>query len=846
MSAQEVWVISSDSEEDEPASNINEILVISSDSEEDEPASNINEIFVISSDSEEDEPIPSINDEGSNSEEGNEPTPNINNDLEHEQTGRGEKRKAQNQNEEQEQDYYQIKPVREHYSQKFKMASKNYGVRFNNVLHNVDLLESRKRTYGIFDHLIKDVTKGMNSYDQVRFVLSSDQLQTPIALPFCPLEELTTEKVLARVEKVVQSNEEFRLNNTVNIDVIRVEMPRGSGRSKLKRHIVNIRDYLKKKGSVITINNSDNLCLARALVVSIARIEKDPRFARITRPESVVQRERAFDLHEAANVPLGPCGLKEVDLFQQYLVNYQIIVLSGDQDNAIIYPPQPPANPNPEKSIYLYYQANHYDVITSLPAFLNRNYFCHLCHKGYDHTTDHLCKGMCRSCRGFGCVIQDGGIVCQECDRLFKNQVCYDRHKQEPINGGGKTVCEKIRKCPECKQAMDVRKINSGHECVEKKCPTCKIMRHPNDLNHQCYMQQQEPKEESSYSQLLFFDFECTQEHGIHEVNLCVVYNETGEVGVFQGKNAVKDFCDWLLVPQHHKCIVMAHNFQGYDSYPIMKYLNQNAIPYEVIHNGAKCVTLTTKTKQKRKLFKIEIKFMDSLNFIPMALAKFPKTFGQDELCKGYFPHFFNKDENQDYVGPIPCQDDYGADFMKPEAREKFMTWHQEQVDNNYVFDFQHEILEYCRSDVDILAECCKLYREMLTEATDTDNDETGIDPFDTATTIASYCMQVYRTKFLQKDTIALLPQHQELKRKQSHEALQWLSYTAEKEEYAFNTTEMVGKNVSVTITWTVIVKRPIQLMNIKAVIGMVRTFCDVWRCYTIYMLCFLFFSRVS
>ena len=718
----------------------------------------MDEIIVISSDSEED-------------------------DLEPEQTGRGKKRKAENQNVEQEQDYYQIKPIRQHYSQKFKMASKNYGVRFNNVLDDVNLLESRNRTYGIFDHLIKDVTEGMNSTDQVRFVLSSNQLQTPIALPFCPLEELTTEKVLSHVEKVVQSNEEFRLNTTVNIDVIRVEMPQGSGRSKVKRNIVNIRDYLKKKKSIITINNKDNLCLARALAVSIARIEKDPRLVTIRRPESAVQRERAFDLHEAANVPLGPCGLKEVDLFQQYLVNYQIIVVSGDQNNTIIYPPHPPTNPNPEKSIYLYYQANHYDVITTLPGFLNTNYFCHQCHKGYDHTTDHFCIGMCRSCRGFGCLIQDNGITCKECNRLFKNQACYDRHKQEPIDGGGKTVCEKIRKCPTCKQSMDVKKINRTHQCVDnKKCPTCKIERNPNYLNHKCYMQQQEPKEESSYNQLLFFDFECTQEHGIHEVNLCVVYDETGEVGVFRGKDAVKDFCTWLFTLEHHKCIVMAHNFQGYDSYPILKYLNKAAIPYDVIHNGAKCVTLTTKTKQKRKLFQSEIKFIDSLNFIPMALAKFPKTFGQDELCKGYFPHFFNKDENQDYVGPIPCQDDYGADYMKPEAREKFMTWHQEQVDNNYVFDFQHEILEYCRSDVDILAECCKLYREMLKGATDTGNDETGIDPFDTATTIASYCMQVYRTKFLQKDTIALLPQHQVLKRKQSHEALQWLSYTAEKE----------------------------------------------------------------
>ena len=614
------------SEDDDPIPNTydKEILVISSDSEEDEQISNNNEILVISSDSEEDEPIPNTNDGGSNSEE---------DELEPEQTGRGEKRKAQNQNGEQEQDYYQIKPVRDYHSQKFNMTAKNYGVHFNNVLDNVDLLESRKRTYDIFDHLLKDVTEGMNPNDQVRFVLSSKQLQTPIAIPFCSLEELTTEKVLSHVEKVVQSNEEFRLNTTVNIDVIHVEMPHGSGRRK--RDIVNIRDYLKKKKSVITINNRDNLCLARSLVVSIARIEKDPRYRGISEGNGI-QRERAFDLHEAANVPLGPCGLKEVELFQQHLVNYQIIVVSGDQNNSIIYPYQPPANPNPEKSIYLYYQAKHFDVITSLPGFLCKSYFCHKCHKAYDHTTDHLCKDQCQMCRGVGCVYEDSGITCNECDRLFKNQACYDRHKQQPINRGGRVVCEAIRKCPKCGNSMDVRRINNGHVCVDKKCPTCKIDRNPQDLNHKCYMQQLERKEESSYNHLLFFDFECTQERAIHEVNLCVVYDEEKEVGVFRGKNAVRDFCKWLLTPEHQDCIVMAHNFQGYDSYPILKFLNENAIEYDVVYNGAKCVTLATENKKNQ----FKIKFMDSLNFIPMALAKFPKTFAQPELCKGYFPHF--------------------------------------------------------------------------------------------------------------------------------------------------------------------------------------------------------------
>ena len=244
------------------------------------------------------QPVQSDENVWNNSEEDDDLIRSIDEDEVLNQMGRGEKRKSDDQDEEPQQDYYRIKPVRKHHSQKFNMTAKNYSVHFNNVLDDVNLLESRNRTYGIFDHLLKDVTQGMNSTDQVRFVLRSNQLQTPISLPFCPLEELTTEKVLSHVEKVVQSNEEFRLNDTVNIDVIHVAMPQGSGR--LKRTILNIRDHLKKKGSVIPITNKDNLCLARALVVSIARIENDPQYNSIRDSRWSIQRERAFDLHEVA------------------------------------------------------------------------------------------------------------------------------------------------------------------------------------------------------------------------------------------------------------------------------------------------------------------------------------------------------------------------------------------------------------------------------------------------------------------------------------------------------------------------------------------------------------------
>ena len=390
-----------------------------------------------------------------NSEEDDDLIRSINEDEVLNQVGRGQKRKINDQDEEPRQDYYEIPPPKERKSKKFGMKAMDYTVRFNNDLNDVDLLKSQERIHDIFHHLLEDVTQGMNPTDQVRFILHSDQLQTPVAIPFLPLEKLTTEKVLFHVQKVVQSNEEFRLNDTVTVNIIHVEMPQGSGKRHFKRNIVNIREYLKKKESVVTINNKDDFCLARALAVGIAKIEKDPMYEQIRKSNRPVQRERALDLHQAANVPLRPCGLNEVNLFQQYLTNYQIVVVSGNHNNAIIYPREPPGT-DEKPTLALYYHNNHFDTITSLPGFLYRSYFCHKCHMTYSNTADHVCPTMCGSCRRYECFLQGDGIVCNECNRMFKNRSCYDHHK-DPINGGGRAACETVRKCEKCGKVMDIR-----------------------------------------------------------------------------------------------------------------------------------------------------------------------------------------------------------------------------------------------------------------------------------------------------------------------------------------------------------------------------------------------------
>ena len=59
------------------------------------------------------------------------------------------------------------------------------------------------------------------------------------------------------------------------------------------------------------------------------------------------------------------------------------------------------------------------------------------------------------------------------------------------------------------------------------------------------------------------------------------------------------------------------------------------------------------------------IRTIDSMNFLPVALSELPKMFDLKELAKGYFPHLFNKRTNQGIVtSHLPGIQYYNPDSM--------------------------------------------------------------------------------------------------------------------------------------------------------------------------------------
>ena len=142
--------------------------------------------------------------------------------------------------------------------------------------------------------------------------------------------------------------------------------------------------------------------------------------------------------------------------------------------------------------------------------------------------------------------------------------------------------------------------------------------------------------------------------------------------------------------------------------------------------------------------------FKCSLSFIPLPLSKFGVTFELAEGKKGYFPHFFNTSDNENYEGVLPELKHYGVNEMSPANRTALIKWHLEKTVNNYVFNFKKELYEYCLSDVNILTESVIKFCELFL-------NETEVDAFAESNTIAACCHIVYRRNYLKENTIPIL-----------------------------------------------------------------------------------------
>lgn len=131
-----------------------------------------------------------------------------------------------------------------------------------------------------------------------------------------------------------------------------------------------------------------------------------------------------------------------------------------------------------------------------------------------------------------------------------------------------------------------------------------------------------------------------------------------------------KNFCSYIMTPHYRNTVLIAHNAKGFDSYLILKAVIDHHFvqPDRILYSGSKVMMFHVAKK-------LNLKFLDSLNFLGMKLSKIPKCFDLEEFSKGYFPHLFNTTENQNYVRHYPGIECYVVDYMSANDKKSFMEW---------------------------------------------------------------------------------------------------------------------------------------------------------------------------
>ena len=679
-----------------------------------------------------------------------------------------------------------------------------YKAKLKNPDTNVPLTDLLPQLHALFDTILAETRRNYGDAGVMRIYISHPHLESAIIVPPTYLGDMSSELILKQIDKVLYSTGSIPADEEIDINAAVVEFLSGSGRLPL----IDLDTDLINKRAIVTIRNKDNSCLPRAIMVGfthlLSKLYPDDTttklYVRIRDPRCNLQRDEAFRLRKEVGIPEDrPGTIEDIYKYENHLKT-SIVVISARAGNRKVYP----GSDKFQNKIYLYHYGEpghaHFDTIIKVNALLSKSYYCDVCDKGFQNRNGHKCIQWCNVCGRDNCEKVGNWGSCPDCNKLVRSKDCFIAHKKQKKGKGAlknviiPSMCEQYWDCKKCGASMK-SKEKEKHECGEMKCGNCNktYMLHE---QHLCYMRSF--ASDLNPDKFIFYDFECTQESGKHEPNFvvahsicsqcehapvtgtatckncgsrCVVcgkYNEKEKEWerdpctdcgkrqvIFKGADTKNLFCKWLINMQHKDFTAIAHNARGYDSYFIYDYLITNShTPDPVIFSGSKIMYMKVSTGG------INIRFLDSLNFLPMPLAQLPKSFGLVELKKGFFPHFYNTAEHQnDVLLNLPDVKYYDPDSMGKERREEFFTWYEQH--ENDVFGFQKEMEEYCISDVDILLQACWKFRQLLksqtgrlTEIEDLENlmtvtiYEHAVDSF-AFLTIASVCMGIFRGKFL-------------------------------------------------------------------------------------------------
>ena len=311
----------------------------------------------------------------------------------------------------------------------------------------VQISDVSKSLYLTFQKILSEILSGFPSSSLVQVCIYSTSLSHPISTKVLKSNVFSSEHIMTTIENAVQSaSEGICLDKSFQIIVKVLDTQTGGSLGpKMKEDISN------SCQNIITIEDDDNISMARAIVVALGKIRKDPKFKYLRDSRKPLQKKLAKELHQNAGVPEGYCSIEEAKVFANHL-GIKITIVDTELEQKIISVGQ-----ENDTEVYLWRipqdQKYHYNVVTKLNSILQNR-------KTNPSAVDKVSpthiwvdkKAILRKIRTFLCkeLSNIPKYYCEQCKLKLEN---CDSHE-----------CEKLSK----KELITVQKVDKAYRDLLK------------------------------------------------------------------------------------------------------------------------------------------------------------------------------------------------------------------------------------------------------------------------------------------------------------------------------------------------------------------------------------------
>jgi hypothetical protein len=235
--------------------------------------------------------------------------------------------------------------------------------------------------------LFESVLNDVGDSDMVGIIRNQvNQNDKPIGISFRRKDQLSGDVIWSVFERVLQSNSRFNALDTLLVTVHSIKMPGAFCKHALKNmgRPLSMMAHLKK--SIVEVKTEEN-CLARALVIAVAKVENDPNYKsyikgwKIRHAVQTLLDETGIDLSNGGGIP-------ELTRFQEHFRQYKIVVYHGSSCDDIMFE----GRVDSSKRLNLLYDhvESHYHVIVNLTAAMAKKYVCKGCNKACRSDVTHM------------------------------------------------------------------------------------------------------------------------------------------------------------------------------------------------------------------------------------------------------------------------------------------------------------------------------------------------------------------------------------------------------------------------------------------------------------------------